>query len=63
MKESALPTFKENIIEAVRLYNLPIVNKVIKEYSKQIAVEDMRDNNVRIDILEYQHSMKTRRVS
>ena len=63
MKESALPTFKENIMEAVRLYNLPIVNKVIKEYSKQIAVEDMRDNNVRIDILEYQHSMKTRRVS
>ena len=50
-------------MKAVRLYDLPIVNKVIEEYSKQIAVEDMKGNNVRIDILEYQHSMKTRRVS
>ena len=63
MKESALPIFKENVMDRIQLYDLPIINGVIERYSKQIAVEDMRDNNVRIDILEYQHSMKTRRVS
>ena len=48
-------------MKAIRLHELPIMNKVIERYSKQIAVEDMKDNNVRIDILEYQHSMKTRK--
>ena len=61
MKESALPTFKENNMDRIQLYDLPIVNGVIERYSKQIAVEDMQDNYIRIDILEYQHSMKTRK--
>ena len=61
MKESALPIFKENVMDRIQLYDLPIINGVIERYSKQIAVEDMRDSNVRIDILEYQNSMKTRK--
>ena len=61
MKESALPKFKENNMDRIQLYDLPIVNGVIERYSKQIAVEDMQDNYIRIDILKYQHSMKTRK--
>ena len=61
MKESALPIFKENVMDRIQLYDLPIINGVIERYSKQIAMEDMRDSNVRIDILEYQNSMKTRK--
>ena len=48
-------------MKAVRLYDLPIVNKVIERYSKQIAIEDMKNDDVRIDILEYKDSMKTRK--
>ena len=48
-------------MDRIQLYDLPIVNGVIERYSKQIAVEDMQDNYIRIDILEYQHSMKTRK--
>ena len=48
-------------MKAIRLYELPMANKVIERYSKQIAIEDMKNDDVRIDILEYKDSMKTRK--